>query len=69
MRVYPVFTFATLVLNVWFQCHSPKATLVISPGDKDIIATGGVAVVECSWARIEEIPWHKISSPHERLRA
>jgi pre-rRNA-processing protein TSR3 len=25
-------------------------------------------VVECSWARLEEVPFNKISSPHERLR-
>ncbi|TDL27617.1 DUF367-domain-containing protein [Rickenella mellea] len=46
---------------------SPKATQVISPADRDIILGNGLAVVECSWARLEEIPWRKISSPHERL--
>ncbi|EIW78747.1 DUF367-domain-containing protein [Coniophora puteana RWD-64-598 SS2] len=46
---------------------SPKGTLVISPADRDIIAADGVAVVECSWARLEEIPFSKIASPHERL--
>ncbi|KDE06576.1 hypothetical protein MVLG_03073 [Microbotryum lychnidis-dioicae p1A1 Lamole] len=46
---------------------SPKGTQVVSPSDRDIVASSGVAVVECSWARLEEIPFHKIKSPHERL--
>ncbi|GAA6027395.1 hypothetical protein JCM8097_007826 [Rhodosporidiobolus ruineniae] len=46
---------------------SPKGTQVVSPADADIVAAAGVAVVECSWARLDEIPFHKIKSPHERL--
>ncbi|KAJ2924426.1 hypothetical protein H1R20_g12666, partial [Candolleomyces eurysporus] len=46
---------------------SPKATQIVSPADKDIILAGGVAVVECSWARLDEVPFNKIASPHERL--
>jgi len=42
---------------------------VISPSDRDLILAGGLAVVECSWARIDDVPFHKITSPHERLRA
>ncbi|TFY62899.1 hypothetical protein EVG20_g6535 [Dentipellis fragilis] len=47
---------------------SPRATQVISPSDRDIILQGGLAVVECSWARLDDIPFGKIASPHERLR-
>lgn len=46
---------------------SPNATQALSPADKDIIDKGGLAVVECSWARLSEIPFSKIASPHERL--
>jgi len=46
---------------------SPNAKQVLSPADKDIIDKGGLAVVECSWARLSEIPFSKIASPHERL--
>jgi len=46
---------------------SPKGKQVVSPSDREIVAKAGVAVVECSWARLEEIPFHKIKSPHERL--
>ncbi|KAF6748105.1 DUF367 family protein [Ephemerocybe angulata] len=46
---------------------SPKGKQVISPSDKEIILSGGLAVVECSWARLDEVPFNKIASPHERL--
>ncbi|KAF8438949.1 hypothetical protein L210DRAFT_3542729 [Boletus edulis BED1] len=46
---------------------SPNATRVVSPADRDIIAKDGLAVVECSWARLEDVPFSKIASPHERL--
>ncbi|GAA5825793.1 hypothetical protein JCM11251_000372 [Rhodosporidiobolus azoricus] len=46
---------------------SPKGTQVVCPADRDIVASAGVAVVECSWARLDEIPFKKIQSPHERL--
>ncbi|KAJ2920062.1 hypothetical protein MD484_g295, partial [Candolleomyces efflorescens] len=45
----------------------PKATQIVSPADKDTILAGGIAVVECSWARLDEVPFNKIASPHERL--
>jgi pre-rRNA-processing protein TSR3 len=45
----------------------PKAVQILSPADKDIIDKGGLAVVECSWARLSEIPFSKIASPNERL--
>ncbi|KAG9006968.1 ribosome biogenesis protein tsr3 [Tulasnella sp. JGI-2019a] len=46
---------------------TPKGTQPISPSDRSIIDDSGVAVVECSWARLEEVPFAKIRSPHERL--
>lgn len=45
----------------------PNATQVLSPADRGIIAEKGIAVVECSWARLEEVPFKKIKSNHERL--
>ncbi|KAF8961735.1 hypothetical protein BDZ97DRAFT_1827743 [Flammula alnicola] len=46
---------------------SPKGKQVISPSDRDIILANGLAVVECSWARLDDVPFNKIASPHERL--
>ncbi|KAF9788448.1 DUF367-domain-containing protein [Thelephora terrestris] len=46
---------------------SPNGRDIVSPADKDIVSSGGLAVVECSWARLDEVPFGKISSPHERI--
>lgn len=46
---------------------SPKGKQVISPSDREIILQAGLAVVECSWARLDDVPFNKIASPHERL--
>jgi len=46
---------------------TPKGVDPVAPCDRDIIEESGLAVVECSWARLEEVPFVKIRSPHERL--
>lgn len=46
---------------------TPVGKQAISPEDYEIVKTYGLAVVDCSWARIEEVPFYKIKSPHERL--
>ncbi|PWN28438.1 DUF367-domain-containing protein [Jaminaea rosea] len=46
---------------------TPNATQILSPADAPIVAEHGLAVVECSWARLDEIPFKRIQSPHERL--
>lgn len=53
-------SFAGLVL-------SPIGTKCVSPTDKEIIETSGIAVVDCSWAKIDETPFRKMKSPHPRL--
>jgi len=46
---------------------SPKGVDVVSPSDRSLVDEAGVAVVECSWARLDEIPFGRIRSPHERI--
>jgi len=46
---------------------TPQGTQVVSPVDRKIVEENGLAVVECSWVRLEEVPWRKIKSPHERV--
>lgn len=46
---------------------SPNGKGVVCPDDKEIVETFGAAVVECSWARLDEVPFNKIGGKHERL--
>ena len=52
----------------YLRSQRPKGTQPVSPADKDIVEQSGLAVVECSWARLDEVPFNRIASPHERLR-
>jgi pre-rRNA-processing protein TSR3 len=46
---------------------SPNAKRVISPADRALMEEFGISVVECSWARVKEVPWAKIGGKCERL--
>ena len=48
-------TFRGLVL-------SPMGLKRVSPQDKDIVSSIGVSVVDCSWARLDEVPFQKLAS-------
>ena len=39
---------------------SSEATQFVSPADKEIIETHGIAGINCSWNRLEEIPFDKM---------
>ena len=39
---------------------TPSATAVLSPADKDIVLGRGLAVVDCSWAQLDAVPFHKL---------
>jgi len=41
---------------------SPNGKFVISPKDRDHVARGGVCVVNCSWACLEDVPFSKMKS-------
>eukprot|EP01125_Pyxidicula_operculata_P010416 TRINITY_DN3426_c0_g1_i2.p1 TRINITY_DN3426_c0_g1~~TRINITY_DN3426_c0_g1_i2.p1 ORF type:complete len:260 (+),score=78.08 TRINITY_DN3426_c0_g1_i2:328-1107(+) len=45
---------------------SPNGKKTVSPDDKDIVAKSGISVIDCSWARIDEIPFNKVRG-EERL--
>ena len=46
---------------------TPSGTRVISPADKDIVKQGGLAVVDCSWAELDKVPFAKLPKGNERL--
>ncbi|KAI8842063.1 hypothetical protein BC829DRAFT_483505 [Chytridium lagenaria] len=46
---------------------TPKGKQSVSPADRAIMLEEGCCVVDCSWARIDEVPFEKIRSPNERL--
>jgi pre-rRNA-processing protein TSR3 len=46
---------------------TPNGKQVLSPADGELLAQYGAAVVECSWARMKEIPWSKVGGKCERL--
>lgn len=44
---------------------TPSATKCVSPEDAEIIAHHGVAVVDCSWARLNETPFSKMKGVYQ----
>lgn len=46
---------------------SPNAKTVLNPSDKELLEQYGAAVVECSWKRVNEVPFSRIGGKCERL--
>lgn len=46
---------------------TPMGKYCISPADKDIIEKSGLAVVDCSWAKLNETPFNRMKSSYPRL--
>jgi len=48
-------------------CLSPRGEATISPADAEFVRDLGVAVIDCSWARVDELNFNKLKSGHPRL--
>ncbi|KAJ1605682.1 Yor006cp-like protein [Cryptosporidium canis] len=46
---------------------SPRAKKKMSMEDLPLVLRGGVGVIDCSWNKIEQVPFHKIHNGNERL--
>jgi len=46
---------------------SPEAKVAVSPADTEILEKGGISLIDCSWARLKEIPFQQMQSGHHRL--
>eukprot|EP01132_Coremiostelium_polycephalum_P001310 gene1310-1653_t len=46
---------------------TPNGKQSISPADRDIVQQLGISVVDCSWAKLESIPFGKMRGGHDRL--
>jgi pre-rRNA-processing protein TSR3 len=46
---------------------SPNGTVSVSPADADIVSTLGISLIDCSWARLTDIPFSQLKAGHHRL--
>ena len=46
---------------------SPEAKTAVSPADREILEKSGISLIDCSWARLKEIPFRQMKAGHHRL--
>jgi pre-rRNA-processing protein TSR3 len=46
---------------------SPIGEIAVSPADRDIVEKNGICVVDCSWAKLDSVPFNKIKSYNDRM--
>ena len=46
---------------------SPFGKQLLSPADKDVVTKSGISVIDCSWAKIMDLPQRQVKSGQHRL--
>ena len=46
---------------------SPEGKTAVSPADIEILEKSGLSLIDCSWARLQEIPFRQMQAGHHRL--
>lgn len=46
---------------------SPAGEQALSPSDREIVETLGISVIDCSWAKVQELPYKQVRSGYHRL--
>ncbi|KAK3825160.1 MAG: hypothetical protein J3Q66DRAFT_101519 [Benniella sp.] len=59
----------TLKVNQRFLgvCLTPNGEQAVSPNDREVVREHGLAVVDCSWAKLGDVPFTKLRAGHDRL--
>lgn len=59
----------TLTLHKRFNglILTPEGKQCVSPQDKELVSSYGIAVVDCSWAKLENTPFGSMKGNHPRL--
>jgi pre-rRNA-processing protein TSR3 len=46
---------------------SPAGEQAVSPADREIVEGSGISVIDCSWAKVQELPYKQLRSGVHRL--
>lgn len=46
---------------------SPNGEQAVSRGDREIVDSLGISVIDCSWAKVQELPYKQLRSGYHRL--
>lgn len=46
---------------------SPRGTQTISPADAELVSSKGIGVIDCSWARLDDVDFRKMPFRNGRL--